>query len=569
MATRQYIGARYVPIIDKDPWNNTKAYDPLTVVMYQGNSYTSRTFVPAGIDISNSTYWALTGNYNAQVEVYRQEVLRLIDVSITAYDTIADIIADTDILEGQYVSCSGYYTINDGGYGVYLIVSDGNYQITLDNGLYGRLIHGGTVSIAQFGASQTDGLKTKAALDAILANNIKHIIVPKGNWLITGTVTLNNGVAIDGESKLYSQLTETDITANMFEIGDEDNNVSVIVKNIQLWNDPSQTVLPNKNTGTGTGASNIAIHINKGITSLFENVKINRFQYAVKIEDSNYTIDFNHCQLHSNDYGIFAGDTVQAINILECDFDNDMRGIRIGGGIGSIVVDKCQLENCYIAVTKLTNGDITITDCYFDANGFRSIILSGDLSKVVIANNKFLEALVNSTMIDATGATAGEITCVDNDVSAGEENATAFIAGATPVKFNMRNHFRYNAIFCSNTTRVVNNIDESNLNAYSIYGSLASGTPKKVLPVHNQRIYADNEDYSIDFSDVGDLPNHSHIVIETRLYSGKTITFQGTGATFQNSSYTNNSGSTEYLIIYCVKVANGNVWDNLILKDNG
>lgn len=73
MATRQYIGARYVPIFDGE-WDNTKAYDPLIIVSYQGNSYTSRTYVPVGANISNTAYWALTGNYNAQVEAYRQEV---------------------------------------------------------------------------------------------------------------------------------------------------------------------------------------------------------------------------------------------------------------------------------------------------------------------------------------------------------------------------------------------------------------------------------------------------------------------------------------------------------------
>lgn len=73
MATRQYIGARYVPIFD-GAWDNTKEYEPLIIVSYQGNSYTSRTYVPTGIDITNETYWALTGNYNAQVEAYREEV---------------------------------------------------------------------------------------------------------------------------------------------------------------------------------------------------------------------------------------------------------------------------------------------------------------------------------------------------------------------------------------------------------------------------------------------------------------------------------------------------------------
>lgn len=75
MAVTQYIGARYVPIIaDPIEWDSTRTYEPLTIVTYQGNSYTSRQYVPIGIDISNESYWALTGNYNAQIEQYRTEV---------------------------------------------------------------------------------------------------------------------------------------------------------------------------------------------------------------------------------------------------------------------------------------------------------------------------------------------------------------------------------------------------------------------------------------------------------------------------------------------------------------
>lgn len=74
-----YIGARYVPIFGRKDetsiqWDNTKPYEPLTIVLYQGNSYTSRQAVPIGIDITNEEFWALTGNYNAQVEQYRTEV---------------------------------------------------------------------------------------------------------------------------------------------------------------------------------------------------------------------------------------------------------------------------------------------------------------------------------------------------------------------------------------------------------------------------------------------------------------------------------------------------------------
>lgn len=81
---RQYVGARYVPVFaDPLEWSDQREYEPLTIVAYQGNSYTSMQSVPVGVDIDNTAYWAQTGNYNAQIEAYRREVLAY-DGRITA-----------------------------------------------------------------------------------------------------------------------------------------------------------------------------------------------------------------------------------------------------------------------------------------------------------------------------------------------------------------------------------------------------------------------------------------------------------------------------------------------------
>ena len=69
-----YVGQRYVPKMMGD-WSNNKTYEPLSVVTYQGASYTSRQYVPTGIEITNEDFWVLSGNYNAQVEQYRKEVI--------------------------------------------------------------------------------------------------------------------------------------------------------------------------------------------------------------------------------------------------------------------------------------------------------------------------------------------------------------------------------------------------------------------------------------------------------------------------------------------------------------
>lgn len=90
----QYIGARYVPLFgrkgeDNIEWDSKAPYEPLTIVLHQGNSFTSRQYVPAGIDITDETYWASTGVYNAQIEQYRRETADAMRLAKTNEQNIA------------------------------------------------------------------------------------------------------------------------------------------------------------------------------------------------------------------------------------------------------------------------------------------------------------------------------------------------------------------------------------------------------------------------------------------------------------------------------------------------
>lgn len=101
VGTRQYIGMRYVPIFGRKDetsieWDNSAPYEPLTVVLYQGNSFTSRQYVPAGVEITNQEFWALTFNFNAQVELYRRETARALQVAEGAQGDIDTLLPKSD-----------------------------------------------------------------------------------------------------------------------------------------------------------------------------------------------------------------------------------------------------------------------------------------------------------------------------------------------------------------------------------------------------------------------------------------------------------------------------------------
>lgn len=110
----KYVGARYVPLFaDPAEWNINNTYEPLTIVLNEGNSYTSKQYVPVGIQIDNEEYWAQTGNYNAQVELYRQEVEALKEQVDFIYPTTT--LVDDDLPVNTTVRTFGYAAIGDGG----------------------------------------------------------------------------------------------------------------------------------------------------------------------------------------------------------------------------------------------------------------------------------------------------------------------------------------------------------------------------------------------------------------------------------------------------------------------
>ena len=157
MATTQYIGARYVPLFANPiEWDNTKEYEPLTIVIYKGNSYTSRQYVPAGVEINNDAFWALTGNYNAQVEQYRKEVH---DFS-NRIDTVE---ADSNLLKNKFPITTNDIAdnaITNSNLGTKCVASNN----IIDNAISNDKIADGAVT--------TDKIANKSITSSKLADNV-------------------------------------------------------------------------------------------------------------------------------------------------------------------------------------------------------------------------------------------------------------------------------------------------------------------------------------------------------------------------------------------------------------
>ena len=81
--TSMYIGARYVPIFaDPVEWDDEREYEPLSIVVHNGDCYTSKCYVPKGAQLppypeGQTKYWVKTSDYNAQFADLKKTVLDL------------------------------------------------------------------------------------------------------------------------------------------------------------------------------------------------------------------------------------------------------------------------------------------------------------------------------------------------------------------------------------------------------------------------------------------------------------------------------------------------------------
>lgn len=219
-----YIGHRYVPIIEKDPWNKEKDYESLTVVQWEGTSYTSRKRVPAGVDISNEEYWAVTGNYNAQVENYRKEVVQYKD------EIKEEVSQYKDEISEQYEQAEK--NINQIAKTIHSLEINIKYPPS-ETGLIGATGDG----VAD------DTQKIQAIINYVRDNGGGKIVIPNGVFRITTDLSLYSNITIEGNGST-SVFYKTN-KGYMFRARGSKGNQLPIAQNVTRGNRTIRTVNSN------------------------------------------------------------------------------------------------------------------------------------------------------------------------------------------------------------------------------------------------------------------------------------------------------------------------------------
>lgn len=353
MPTREYVGARYVPKFYTNSvnptsceWEENTSYESMTVVTYNNSSYTSKIPVPptVGIPSQNSDYWALTGNYNGQVEEYRKSVANL---TLKNVEELKESNANSE----EKISTSGYYKENDGGGSDYIIVNvkPNGYYIELNNGNFAVPIIGSVPNFKVFGGSEENTAEKNANILQSMLNWYNNIFIPYGKYNFDSVNIEKDNVSIKSDNA----------TINIKTKG------FIFTKSVSLFNLNNITIEGGDNALYALGEFYVE-------RSTIENCTF--------LKQKNYSIYFNEASLIITNItntifrecygGIYLNSNANNLNnITRCRFEEITKS--------SIFVDQSNNNEQLTCINWIING------CRFEAPG------QGRNDPVIILDNCF------------------------------------------------------------------------------------------------------------------------------------------------------------------------------------
>ena len=316
------------------------------------------------------------------------------------FDSVADLQASTNLIDGSYAQTLGYYSANDGGASIFKISdtsSNTDFCIPIANSLYAILVVTDSVNIRQLGAMGGDSYYPTASeinlaskFDTLedaqvyypsasaLTENIdgcaieraielyynKTIKIPKGMFYINKTITPSHGyMHIEGASQKYSSLIYTDTPDSATSIFMFTNlSQRNYIKDLEICGpyEAPETIVETQNYLV------TAITCNDSSYNTFENLDIRKVYSCIDIK-SSYVTHLDNCLLHKSYYGLncSAGDVAHNMLIEFTKVQYCHYGMYIRGG-RSQAINNCDFENDDIGLRRVNSGSIAISQCYFE-----------------------------------------------------------------------------------------------------------------------------------------------------------------------------------------------------------
>ena len=470
MATRQYIGARYVPkfyvnsVDGSAAWQSNVVYDPLMyVTLTNGHMYISKKQVPAtvGTPAENPQYWLDVGSYNGFIDNLQQQINALvIDVNAKANMVGIAPVENGDNTVGSYTAGDEFYR----------------------NGV----LYKAKTTIAANTAFSSLVLNTDYEAAPTVSSEIKAL-ANKINFINPSTFTGTDG------DKIQAAVTQCGHDGGIIVICDD----YILDKNIDLT--------------TYTGSHSIKF-IGLGGSITFGNYKF----YSSLADNRNFSgADFTNVIFKDIALVGFDGDTLIRCSFLGCTFENTTGKIlKATNYLQQFIFDNChilgdmstanntgivvecsdilsmQITNCRIECLKsvivcsTASHNLVIIGNTIESFADSCIILSGVLHACMIHGNYFETIADTYVAIDISGMTAGAISIVSNYFKSA--NGYSFLFSKLPSGNSKSIFFASNSFPVANTKKY--EITGANgvlrrLNEFASEGGDASGNTQ-YLPLY-------------------------------------------------------------------------------------
>lgn len=373
--------------------------------------------------------------------------------AVWGFDTVADMKASTNLINGSFAKTLGYHTLNDGGEGVYKIRTITNADV-VDEGLIISLndqtliaelvITDDRINVKQFGAygdnTHDDTVAIQSCANACNMNtSTRHLVmdVPNGSYKLTDPITFGR-VYLEGHGRSSFRLNDN--ATLLF-----DHSVETFVKKIGI-------------TGDATTHNSIGITFNTCSQLEVEEVFCGDCRIGMQLTNCDITNIERPTVQTCTETGIYLSGCT-SINITEGDLYGNNTDFTYGGYNNDITIERNYLENsgdCIVADTTsgtaqlntlnfernavVRNSATSASTTYTDNGKFMNLVVSSNpirLSNANIKDNRFMfnnavTELININM-NNNGTSYATFNFDNNSVSSDNSTMTHIVKGANIV----------------------------------------------------------------------------------------------------------------------------------------
>lgn len=305
----------------------------------------------------------------AEAGTLQEIITSYIQSNVTwTFDTVADMKAATNLVDGSYARTLGFHTVNDGGGALYRITNTGTANemdvIAVDS-LYANLVAELPVCVNKLGAY---GDNTHNDYDVInyALSTYKSISLLRETYLIASTLTIassNNEIIGDYPAKLHYTGNNQAILINS-----GDNN---LISGLNILGNNSNTGIEFATT-TGKADSKV------------ENCRIESVATGIKTQ---YLWDcvFKNVRVINSNTPFILGNQTNATAFNSCQFTGFQTSATLTNCEG-IKFDSCDIANYSGSQTCVTlyQSSLTLVNCYFEKLGLGAHIGGSDTNNSVI-----------------------------------------------------------------------------------------------------------------------------------------------------------------------------------------